>query len=84
MYSLYFLHFSYYTYITFFKKNNSGNLLGGGILMNQKSKVLDSGWIELILTAKRLGLTDEEIKDYLQNHSSVISFTKDAKKKRVR
>ncbi|WP_227936959.1 anti-repressor SinI family protein [Alkalihalobacillus deserti] len=52
--------------------------------MNQKSKVLDSGWIELILTAKRLGLTDEEIKDYLQNHSSVISFTKDAKKKRVR
>jgi DNA-binding transcriptional MerR regulator len=51
--------------------------------MNQKTVILDSGWIELILTAKRLGFTQDDIKTYLQNHSSEISFTTKSRKKHL-
>lgn len=44
--------------------------------MSQKTELLDSGWIELIFTAKSLGFTYEEVKNYLQNHSSEIPITK--------
>ncbi len=47
-------------------------------LMDQKAEILDSGWLELIVAAKRLGFTYEEIKDYLQNHSSELTLTKNA------
>ncbi|MFC0561176.1 hypothetical protein [Halalkalibacter alkalisediminis] len=46
--------------------------------MDQKAEILDSGWLELIVAAKRLGFTYEEIKDYLQNHSSELTLTKNA------
>jgi DNA-binding transcriptional MerR regulator len=42
--------------------------------MEHKTGTLDSDWVELILAAKDSGLTYEEIKDYLQNHSKKRSF----------
>ncbi len=37
------------------------------VLVNSDEESLDQEWVELILSAKQLGLTQNEIRDFLRN-----------------